>query len=187
MAVGTTALMLAGGAFSATTQLMGANTQAKSIQRQAEYNAQVYEQQAAMVQEKKKIQDYQFNRDAARIRGSIVSKAAGKGFGLSGSPLAILIDNETQMQFDKAIGDYNLDIERNYAISGANNMRTQGANDARIAKYSGFNNAFSSILSTGSGVYNPSNPLSKKANSYYSSPVIMGRTGGVPTWWGGRA
>ena len=161
MAVGTTAaLLIAGGAFSATTQVMGANKQAKGIQRQAEYNAQIYEQQAAMVLEKKKIQDYQFNREAARARGTIISRTAGKGFNLGGSPLAILIDNETQMQFDKAIGDYNLDIEANYARSGASYMRETGRQQSRLARFSGYSNAFSTILNTGAtlGMLNIGNP-----------------------------
>ena len=183
MAVGTTAaLLIAGGAFSATTQVMGANQQAKGIQRQAEYNAQIYEQQAAMVLEKKKIQDYQFNREAARARGSIISKTAGKGFNLGGSPLAILIDNETQMQFDKAIGDYNLDIERNYALSGATNTRQQGVYNARAARFSGYSNAFSTLLNTGASVamLNLGNPLAKS-----TAPGGTGMSG--RQWWGGRA
>lgn len=150
MALGTAgALLLAGGAFSATTQIAGANQQAKAIQKQAIYNAEIYDQQAELIKEKKKIQEYQFNREAARVRGSIVARTAGKGFNLGGSPLAILIDNETQMQFDRSIEDYNLDIERNYALSGATNMREQGAINARAARFSGYSNAFTTLLTTG--------------------------------------
>ncbi len=165
MALGTaSALMLAAGTASAGMQVMGANQQAKSMERQANYNAEIYEQQASMIQEKKKSQDYQFLRQAASARGSIVAKTAGKGFNMGGSPLAILIDNETQMQFDKLIGDYNLDVEANYARSGATNTREQGAIGARAAKFAGYSNAFSTILNTGAqvGMMNmgPKNPLS---------------------------
>lgn len=146
------ALLMAGGAFSATTQIGAAGAQAKNIKRQAEYNAQVYEQQAELIKEKKKIQEYQFNRQAARARSAIVAKTAGKGFLLSGSPLAVLVDNETQMQFDKAIGDYNLDIERNYALSGATNTRQQGAAQSRLARYGGYTNAFTTLLNTGTSM-----------------------------------
>ena len=153
MPIGTTAaLLMAGGAFAATTQVIGANTQAKAIKKQAESNAQMYDQQASMVQEKKKIQDYQFLRSAAFARGSIIAKTAGKGFNMGGSPLAILIDNETQMQFDKAIEDYNLDIEQNYALSAAANTRQQGIYSARATKAQGYSNAFSTILNTGTSI-----------------------------------
>ena len=183
MAVGTVgALLLAGGAFSATTQVMSGQAQAKGIKKQAEYDAQVYEQQAEMIKEKKKISEYQFNRQAAAVRGSIISKTAGKGFNLGGSPLAILIDNETQMQFDKAIGDYNLDIERNYALSGATNIRQQGATQSRLAKATGYSNAFSTLLNTGTtiGMMNLGNPLAK-------IPGPGGTGLSSSQWWGGRA
>lgn len=150
MAIGTTAaLLMAGGAFSATSSVMGANSQAKNIQKQAAYNAEIYGQQAEMIKNKKKLQDYQFNREAARARGSIIASTAGKGLLLSGSPAAILADTESQMQFDKAIMDYNLDVEANYATSGASYMRATGKAQSRLARFSGYSNAFSTILNTG--------------------------------------
>ena len=151
MAIGTaTALLVAGGAFTAATQIGAANSQAKAIQKQANYNAEVYGQQAEMIKNQKKLQEYQFNRDAARARGTIIARTAGKGFNMGGSPLAILIDNESQMQFDKAISDYNLDIEAQYAQTGAEFTRIQGASNSRVARYSGYTNAFSTLLNTGS-------------------------------------
>lgn len=151
MALGTTsALLMAGGAFSAGSSIIGANQQAKAIQKQAEYNAQVYDQQAEMIKQKKKIQDVQFLRQSAFHRSSIIAKTAGKGLLIGGSPLAILADNESQMLFEKAIADYNLDIERNYAFSGANYMRETGRAQSRLSSYPGYGNAFSTILNTGS-------------------------------------
>ena len=149
MAIGASALMIGGGAFSAVSSAMAGQAEASNIQKQAEYNAQIYEQQAEMIQQKKKISEYQFNREAAFARGSVVASTAGKGFFLSGSPMAILIDNESQMQFDKAVNDYNLDVERNYAMSGATNTRAQGASQASAAKMAGYTNAFRTMLSLG--------------------------------------
>ena len=87
MAVGTTAAivggaMIAGGALTATTQIAAGRAQAKSYQRQGEFNAQVYEQQAGMIQEQKKLEEYQYNRRAAKLRGSIISRTAGAGLPL---------------------------------------------------------------------------------------------------------
>jgi hypothetical protein len=150
MALGTTAALLLGaGAFSSATQIGAGNAQAKNIERQAKYNSEIYGQQAEMIKEQRKIQDAQFIRDSARIRGSIVSRTAGKGLLLSGSPLAILIDNETQMQFDKAVTDYNTDIEYNYAKSGQTFTTQTGRNQARLSRFSGYGNAFSTMLTTG--------------------------------------
>lgn len=152
MAVGTTTLLLAGGGMSAAASAIGGEVQAKSIQRQAEHNATIYEQQAEMVKQKKKISEYKFNRQFGQMVGSTVAATAGKGLTLSGSPMAILIDNESQMLFDKAIQDYNFDIERNYALSAAENTRQQGAMDARAKRFEGYSNAFSQILSTGANI-----------------------------------
>lgn len=152
MAVGTTTALLLAGGMSAGASVIGANKQAKAIQKQSEYNAQVYGQQAEMVSQKKKIQDIQFNREAGRVRGSIVARTAGKGFFFGGSPAAILADTESQMQFDKAINDYNLDVERNYALSGATNTRQQGAINARLTRAQGYTNAFSTLLNTGAQI-----------------------------------
>lgn len=153
MAIGTTAAILGGaiiasGAASATSGVIAGRQQAKSISRQGEYNAQVMEQQATMVTEQKKLQDYQANRAIARARSTIISRTAGKGLGLSGSPLAILIDNESQMLLDKAVGDYNLDVQKNYATSGANYYRQTGAEQSRLAKFTGYSNAFTTALNT---------------------------------------
>jgi type II secretory pathway pseudopilin PulG len=145
----TTALLIGGAALSATSSIMGANQQAKSIKQQTEFNAKVYEQQAEMVSEKKRISDYQFLRQSANARGTITSRTAGKGLLMGGSPLAILADTESNMQFDKAIADYNLDVEKNYALSGASYQRQTGAAQSRLAKYTGYSNAFSTLLSTG--------------------------------------
>lgn len=143
-----TAAIIGLGAATATTQVMAGRQQAKGIQRQAEYNAQVYEQQAEMIQQKKKIEEYQYNRQIAKMRGAVTARAAGRGLLLSGSPLAILIDNETQMRFDQAIGEYNLDVQRNYALSGAEFYRTEGKEKARLARMQGYTNAFSTLLNT---------------------------------------
>lgn len=149
--VGTTAaLLLAGGAFSATSSIMAGNAQASAAKSQANYNAQVYDQQAEMIKEQKKISDLQFIRNTATARGRVIAATAGKGLNLSGSPLAILIDNESNMQFDKAIEDYNNQIGQNYYTSAGVNTRQTGAAQARLAAYTGYTNAFSTILNTGS-------------------------------------
>lgn len=151
MAVATSTAILATAAVaSAGSSIMASRKQAKAITQQAEYNAQVYEQQAEMIQQKKKINDYQFARNAGRLQSSIISKTAGKGLMLSGSPLAVLVDNESQMLFDKAITDYNFDVEKNYSTSGASYYRATGAAESRLAKWQGYSNAFSTALNFGS-------------------------------------
>lgn len=136
------------GTMTATTQVMAGRAQAKSAGRQGEFNAQVYEQQASMVEAQKKVQETQDIRRLSRLRGSIVAATAGKGLLLSGSPAAILVDAETQAQYDMAIGQYNLEIDKRRALSGAEFSRFTGREQARLATFQGYTNAFSTALNT---------------------------------------
>ncbi len=158
------ALLIAGTAYSAYSSIKAGREQSAAYQaqgvaayQQSQYNAGIYEQQAEMVKAKKKIHDYQFNRQMGRADSAIIAQTAGKGLLFSGSPLAVLADNKSQMLFDKAIDDYNLDIEKYYALSGAQYQRMAGtsalnqANEAaRVSRSAGYTNAFSTILSAGS-------------------------------------
>lgn len=154
MGLETVALAAVAGAgiFSAVSSAKSGQATAKSLTYQGEHNAQIYEQQAGMILEKKKLQDYQYNRASARMRASQVARTAGAGFNLSGSPLAMMIDSETQMLLDKATADYNLDVERNYALSGANYQRETAYQQSSLAKSTGYSNAFTTILNTGVAV-----------------------------------
>ena len=158
MAVGTAAAILgatviASGAVGATSSVIAGQRQGKWIERQSTFNAQVYEQQAEMIKEQKKLQDYQFNRQAAKGRGSIVARTAGGGLNLSGSPMALLIDTESQMLLDKAVEDYNLDVQSNYAKSGAAYTRQTASEQARLSRFTGYSNAFTSLMNTGVNAY----------------------------------
>jgi hypothetical protein len=136
------------GAMSAISQLNQGKAQAASAKRVGEYNAQVYEQQAEMIAQKKKLEEFQYNRKISQTNAAVMARSAGKGFGISGSPLAVMVDNETQLQLDKSIGQYNLEVERRYATSSAANARYAGSEQARLAKMTGYSNAFSTILGT---------------------------------------
>lgn len=154
MAIGTATALLgtavvAGGAFSAYSQAKAGTQQASSLIQQGNYNAEVYDQQAEMVLEKKKLSEYQSNRARAKVRGAVVSRTAGAGFMFGGSPMAIAIDNETQMLLDQAVGDYNLDVEANYLKSASVASRYQGQQQAKLARSTGFTNAFSTLLNVG--------------------------------------
>jgi len=138
---------------SAVSQGMAGNKQAKVVKQQADYNAGIYEQQAEMVLEQKKLQEYQNNRTRARARGATIAHTAGAGFQFSGSPLAIAIDNETQMELDSAVQDYNLDVQRNRYLSEANMTRWTGKQQASAATAQGYSNAFTTLLNTGLGTY----------------------------------
>lgn len=148
-----TALLIGGGAFAASNQIMAGQAQSKALKQQGNYNAEVYAQQAEVLKDQKRISETQFNRSAAFARGKIVAGAAGKGLMMSGSPMAILADTESQLQFDQAIEQYNLDVNKGFAESAAKNARYSAAVNSRLASYTGYTNAFQTALSTGTNAY----------------------------------
>ena len=148
----TTSLLLASGGISAASSIMGGEMSAKAAEQQAEYNAKLYGQQANMVTEKKKVHDYQYGRMFGQAMGANVAATAGKGLTMSGSPMAIMADTQSQILFDQAIGDYNLDVERNVALQNAEQARRVGEQEARQARIGGYTNAFTTMLSTGADV-----------------------------------
>ena len=148
----TTSLLLASGGISAASSIMGGEMSAKAAEQQAEYNAKLYGQQANMVTEKKKVHDYQYGRMFGQAMGANVAATAGKGLTMSGSPMAIMADTQSQILFDQAIGDYNLDIERNTALANADQARRVGQQEASQARMAGYTNAFTTMLSTGADV-----------------------------------
>lgn len=175
--------MLGLGAFQAVSQISASQQQAKAIQQQSEYNAQVYDQQASTITHKQKLEDYKYRRQGAIMRGAITAQTAGKGLLMSGSPLAILADSQSELELDRAIGNYNLELDKHYAKSGATHYRQQGRMDAALARKQGYLSAFSTLLSTGMSYmsYNR-NPLATKTQRiiYRPTSAAGGRTYASP-------
>lgn len=154
MAVGTAlsvGVPLAMGAFSAMSSIQAGGQQAEALKQQGEFEAGLYSQQAAMVGAQRKISAYQFGRRLGRARSSIVATTAGKGLLLSGTPVSVLIDTESQMRFDNAINDYNLKVQQNYYQHAAAMSRYSANQQAELARGMSYRNAFSSLLGGVSG------------------------------------
>jgi hypothetical protein len=133
--------------------------QGQEQNRQGQYNARIYEEQAGMVGEQARIEGEQYDRAISRAFGTGMARVAGSGLNPSGSNIAKMIDTETQMQMDKAVGQYNFAVQKRYALSGANYYRDTGNqamitanNAAKGAVFGGFTNAFTTMLSTGLSV-----------------------------------
>jgi hypothetical protein len=113
--------------------------------RQETYNAGLYEQQAKAIDVQKVIEAGQYNRVMRRTSGSIIARTASAGLTMSGSPMAVLVDNLTQMEMDKSIGQYNFEVQKRFALSTADEYRRRG----NTAVTQGYTNAFSSLLRGG--------------------------------------
>lgn len=80
--------------------------------REARQEASLYQRQASLVEKQQEIAAYQFARQKKKAVGTMISKTAQAGVGLSGSPMAVMLDNLTQMEYDQAIEQYNLEQEQ---------------------------------------------------------------------------
>jgi len=152
----------------AGTQIAGGIAASK----EAKYNASLYEQKAGLISNQQGLEAYQYNRAIRQMSGTLTSRTAKSGFALKGSPMAVMIDNLTQMELDKSIGQYNLEVEKRYALAGAEAYKRQG----KTALIQGYTNAFSTILKGGfdvgmsSGAFTSQSPTSTLQNR------LQGRT-----------
>ena len=158
-----TAAIVGLGLITAGAQLGQGEAAAREAKYEGEYNATVYEQQAGMIDEQKKLEASQYDRAIRRARSTAISRTAGAGLELGGSPVAVMIDTETQLLLDQAIGQYNLEVRKTGALSSARYSRYSGKQGARAAKAAGYSNAFSTMLSTGFTAYSMNLPTPSPA------------------------
>ena len=144
-----TAALVTLGTVSAGLQLASGFAASREAKYAGEYNAKIYEQQAGMIEEQKGLEAYQYNRTIRKMRGTAIARTAKSGLLLSGSPLNVMIDTETQLLLDKSIGQYNLEVQKRRALSGAQYYRYTGQQASKAALFGGYTNAFTTLLSTG--------------------------------------
>ncbi len=116
--------------------------------REAKYNASLYGQQASLIEAQKNLEAYRADRQIGQVRSTGIARTAKSGLMLSGSPLATMIDTETQMQLDKLIGQFNLEVEKRQALE----MQKRYRQASKYAMIGGFTNAFTQLLQTGSNM-----------------------------------
>jgi len=112
---------------------------------EAKYNARVKEQQAQMITAQQGLEAYQWDRQMGNVAGTTRARTAKAGLTMSGSPMAVLLDTQTQMELDKAIGQYNLEAQKRFALSEADMYKTK----AKTAKQMGYMQGFTQLLQTG--------------------------------------
>jgi hypothetical protein len=164
------------------TQISAGNAKSK----QDTYNAGIYNQQAQQIDVQKSIESTQYNRAIRSTRGSIIARTAGAGLTMSGSPMAVLVDNLTQLEMDKSIGQYNLEMQKRYASSVSSEYERR----AKVAKTQGYTNAFSTILrggfdtATRAGLFNMNTGGNSIVGGRGGSNTGIQATpyGNVPTW-----
>lgn len=154
--------------------------------KQADYQARLYEVEAQNIQYSQDIEARKYDRLRNRYQGTFMARLAKSGIDLSGSPAAVLADSLTQIEMDKQIGLYNLELQRSSALSTASAYKTMG----KQAVLKGWGNAFQTMMlygadklntmmptTSGSGARSGAGSASAYGSTYYS-PMTASYRGG---------
>lgn len=115
----------------------------------SEYNANVYNAQANMIDDKKVLAGQEHDRAIRHLEGATTVAVAGSGYDMSGSFLEVMNDTLTQAYLDKEKELYNLEVEKTLAKSSASESRRQGDNASTASNIG----ATSTLLTDGSKWY----------------------------------
>jgi hypothetical protein len=137
----TAALSLGSAAMSA----VGSISQGIAENKQAQQNAAIYEAQAQNIREAQKITAEQYRTKQNVLRGQATATAARGGLKISGTTASSISQSIMQLQMDNSYEQYNLEVQRQKALSNAALQRYQGRN----ALMSGWMNAGSTALKAG--------------------------------------
>lgn len=135
-------VMLAMSAVQAVSQIGSSYAQ----KAEANYNATLAEGKANLIGVQQEIEYGQYQRLKGQVQGKSIANIAKAGIYPTGSAAAVMLDAQTQIGIDQAIGQFNYQQEKNYTKAQADQFRRQG----KAAVYSGYSNAFSTILQGGS-------------------------------------
>ena len=130
------------GVAAAAVSAVSSIQQGQAVKNESKINAALLEGKAGLIDVQKGIQYAQDTRGMGQAMGETMSRIAASGVEAKGSPMAVLLDQQTQMGIDRAIGQFNLEQNKRYTMAEADAERRKGAAAAK----SGYMNAFSSVL-----------------------------------------
>jgi len=128
-------------AFQAVTQI----GQGYVAKEEANYNATVLEGQAGMIDVQKGIEYGQYQRLKGQTMSKSMANVAAMGIMPQGSVLAAMLNAQTQINIDQAIGQFNFEQEKNLKVSQASMERKRG----KYALQSGYTGALTTMLKSG--------------------------------------
>lgn len=141
---------------------------------EAKYNATIKEGQANMIGLQSDIEQGQYQRMKGQYLSKSTAQIGAAGIMPEGSAAAVMLDAQTQIGIDQAIAKFNKTQAENYTMQEADAYRRQG----KQAVYSGYSNAFSTMLQGGAnyamynGFGNKTSVGTRKDTTFDTSPVI---------------
>lgn len=127
-------------------QAVGQIGQGYAQQAEANANAELYRGKANLIDQQSQIDQGQWNRKKSKYLSASMTDVAKAGIMPQGSAAAVIVDTQTQLNIDQAISKFNYQQEKNYANAQADQYKRAG----KQAVYSGYSNAFSTMLQAGS-------------------------------------
>lgn len=116
--------------------------QGQAANSEAKINAALTEGKAGLIDVQKGIQYAQDTRGMGQAMGQTTANIAASGVQMKGSPMAVLLDQQTQMGIDRAIGQFNLEQQKRFTLAEADSIKRQGKQAVKTS----YSNAFSSLL-----------------------------------------
>jgi hypothetical protein len=139
--MGFSGVLLAMSAVQAVSQI----SQGYANKAEANYNATLLEGKANVIGAQAEIEYGQYERLKGQNLSKSVASTAASGIGMGGSAMAAMLNAQTQIGIDQAIGQFNYQQEKNYTLNQASQVRRQG----KQAVSAGYTNAFSTMLQGG--------------------------------------
>ena len=124
-------------------QAVGSIAQGNALEAEGKANASLLEGKKSMIGVQQGIEAGQYERAKGKTVSTSMANMAAMGIMPQGSSMAVLLDTVTQMNIDKAIGQFNFEQEKIYTQAEADASRRQG----KAAKRAGYTNALTSVLS----------------------------------------
>lgn len=158
--MGVTGALMAGAGL---MSVVGNISQGVNERNQAEANAAMYDQQAAIYQmqansvnTQKQILAGQYGTKQTQLRGKAINLAASQGLKISGSTAASISQSISELQLEQSYQQYNLDVEKAQYLANSQNALNAAEsqrNKGRAAMRAGMLKAATSALSTGTDIY----------------------------------
>ena len=151
---------------------------------EANLNAVLLQGKADLIDVQKGIESAQYNRLKGQYMSSSMANIAASGIRPSGSPMAVILDAQKQINLDQAIGQFNLEQQKRYTLAEAEAQKRAG----KRAVTAGYTNAFSSLLSGMSSYatykgYGFNTDAGAKTGGIGSTGIGAGSGGGTGTYF----
>ena len=155
-----TAMAIGGQALGGVMGAKGANAAGKAARQVAEYNAQIAENEAILLQREKTAEEANLRRQSERLLGTQRVAVAKSGIQMSGSALQALADTYFSRERDAARIQYASSVQQVQKESEAALSRAQGKATAygyKIQAQQSLLGGFTSAISTGQqlGAFTP--------------------------------